>query len=405
MQAARGHESPSGLTRANGAARSAPRVGLSARPSTGFPGLAGADFAGGGARVGPDQGSGPDRRPPPQHPLLRNSFSMAVQTQRLPSTGPTNPSASYYYEALTLDPHFDLNALSRMAPNPFAVSAIRLANDAAVASARAASTNAAAESAVALMLRARADRRLGACPSRRELARPYPHRNSRSDAFFAFRSPMTTAGRFLAEAQALSPGLGLTLGGARLGGPIPIPGVDAHPARPDPPPEYDVVDASPSYGDANAQLVFDALRRSLAAAHESRPQPLGHHGPRAIGPAAPSHESSSTRCMRGRELSDAQRADLNAHLGGLGGEALRKSVCCSITLDVMNNPVVAADGYTYERSAIERWVAAKLCSPMTNEPMGPQLVPNLALRNVIDAALAQMKQAPAQRECPPQQPA
>lgn len=404
MQAAQGHERPSEVARANGAARSTPPAGVSGRSLTGFLELAAADLAGRGARVGPDQGSGPDRRSLPQHPPPRNSFSMAVQTQRLPSTGPTNPTASYYYEALTLDPHFDLNALSRRAPHPFAVSAIRLANDAAAAAASAAS-NAVSESAVATMLRARADRRLGACPSRRQLARPYPDRNSRSGAAFAFQAPMTAAGRFLAEAQALSPGLGLALRGPRLGGPIRIPGVDAHPARPDPPPEYDVVDASPSYGDTNAQLVFNALRRSLAAAQQSRPQSLVHHGSTAIEPAAPSRESSSAHCMRGRELSDAQRADLDAYLEGLGGEALRKSVCCSITLDVMNNPVVAADGYTYERSAIERWVAAKLCSPMTNESMGPQLVPNLALRNVIDAALAKMEQAPARRERPPQQPA
>ena len=31
--------------------------------------------------------------------------------------------------------------------------------------------------------------------------------------------------------------------------------------------------------------------------------------------------------------------------------------------------VVAADGFTYERTAITKWFAKSNCSPMTNEPL------------------------------------
>jgi hypothetical protein len=40
---------------------------------------------------------------------------------------------------------------------------------------------------------------------------------------------------------------------------------------------------------------------------------------------------------------------------------------------------------TAERAAIEAWIntAAVLRSPVTNEPMGPSLVPNITLRTII----------------------
>ena len=39
---------------------------------------------------------------------------------------------------------------------------------------------------------------------------------------------------------------------------------------------------------------------------------------------------------------------------------------CPITYCVMIDPVVCADGHSYERSAIERWLDTKSTSPMTN---------------------------------------
>lgn len=48
------------------------------------------------------------------------------------------------------------------------------------------------------------------------------------------------------------------------------------------------------------------------------------------------------------------------------------------------NPVIAADGSTYEQSAIEDWLSRKKFSPMTNEPLEHEfLIPNLALRRAV----------------------
>ena len=59
----------------------------------------------------------------------------------------------------------------------------------------------------------------------------------------------------------------------------------------------------------------------------------------------------------------------------------------------MREPVVCADGLTYEREAIEAWLrhqqerGAPLTSPKTNAPLPhAHLTPNRLLRNLIRAA-------------------
>ena len=49
--------------------------------------------------------------------------------------------------------------------------------------------------------------------------------------------------------------------------------------------------------------------------------------------------------------------------------------CCPLSCQLMEDPVVAADGYTYERSWVEEaFKRAPKKSPMTREPM-PNTVP------------------------------
>jgi len=57
---------------------------------------------------------------------------------------------------------------------------------------------------------------------------------------------------------------------------------------------------------------------------------------------------------------------------------------CSITLEIMKDPVICSDGHTYERNAIERWLITNNNSPMTGLPIDRHtLTPNIALRNLI----------------------
>lgn len=59
---------------------------------------------------------------------------------------------------------------------------------------------------------------------------------------------------------------------------------------------------------------------------------------------------------------------------------------CPITKSVMQDPVMAADGHSYERVAIERWFAeGSMLSPQTGLPLATTvLIPNHSLRQAID---------------------
>lgn len=58
---------------------------------------------------------------------------------------------------------------------------------------------------------------------------------------------------------------------------------------------------------------------------------------------------------------------------------------CPISQEIFRDPVVAADGHTYERAEIERWLGkGKQSSPMTNDKLQHMsLVPNIVVRSII----------------------
>lgn len=62
---------------------------------------------------------------------------------------------------------------------------------------------------------------------------------------------------------------------------------------------------------------------------------------------------------------------------------------CPITHEIMVEPVICSDGFTYERRAISEWfMAGKYTSPMTNEPLVTTAFKmNNELRNAIRSFL------------------
>jgi hypothetical protein len=63
------------------------------------------------------------------------------------------------------------------------------------------------------------------------------------------------------------------------------------------------------------------------------------------------------------------------------------SLQCPLTMEVMRDPVLAADGQTYERAEIEKWFAkGNRMSPLTGAELPSTLLtPNIALRKAIAA--------------------
>lgn len=58
-------------------------------------------------------------------------------------------------------------------------------------------------------------------------------------------------------------------------------------------------------------------------------------------------------------------------------------LCCPLTLNVMADPVVGSDGYTYERDAIAEVLARSQRSPFTRDVLKPDLYPNHGMRKRI----------------------
>ena len=57
---------------------------------------------------------------------------------------------------------------------------------------------------------------------------------------------------------------------------------------------------------------------------------------------------------------------------------------CSITAEIMTDPVCTSDGFTYEREAITAWLRTNDTSPLTGATLESKVLnPNLSLRGMI----------------------
>jgi len=70
-------------------------------------------------------------------------------------------------------------------------------------------------------------------------------------------------------------------------------------------------------------------------------------------------------------------------------EALKHAHICPITQSLFVDPVVAADGNTYERTAIEKWLAAHSTSPLNNEELPSKTVyPSITVRQAVTGIIS-----------------
>jgi U-box domain len=67
----------------------------------------------------------------------------------------------------------------------------------------------------------------------------------------------------------------------------------------------------------------------------------------------------------------------------LQGMKMRDEFLCPITYELLREPVVALDGHTYEKSAIEKWLKSNHTSPRSGEIMEDSIIPNTNLKKLI----------------------
>ena len=66
-------------------------------------------------------------------------------------------------------------------------------------------------------------------------------------------------------------------------------------------------------------------------------------------------------------------------------ETADDALLCPLTLALFHDPVVAEDGHTYERNAIETWIQKNGTSPITRKPiLLTNLIPNYTVKKIID---------------------
>ena len=88
--------------------------------------------------------------------------------------------------------------------------------------------------------------------------------------------------------------------------------------------------------------------------------------------------------LKKRALEERDEADANAEKKQKTLAAIAKEYICPITLMLPTEPVKAEDGHTYERKAIEGWLAQNATSPVTRAHMGPRLMEDYAAKNTIE---------------------
>lgn len=114
---------------------------------------------------------------------------------------------------------------------------------------------------------------------------------------------------------------------------------------------------------------FDALSRGEMPPGDDGHPPTDYPGGRGGIPAG----------LAGIELTNPGSAAEQRRL-----YALKNDLRCPITLEIMHDPVIAGDGHSYERSAIERWLSGHRTSPLTGRVMPSMtLLPNHRLRQLI----------------------
>ena len=61
--------------------------------------------------------------------------------------------------------------------------------------------------------------------------------------------------------------------------------------------------------------------------------------------------------------------------------------CCGFCLQItFLDPVIAADGHTYERTAMEHWIQHEAMSPVTGDLLPHhRLVPNMVIKSMVAA--------------------
>ena len=82
--------------------------------------------------------------------------------------------------------------------------------------------------------------------------------------------------------------------------------------------------------------------------------------------------------------------------------SIAAALICPLTKQLLTDPVFTMDGVTYERKAIEAWLAEHDTSPATGKPLpSKMLVDNVRTRGMVRAPAAKRRAPTRTRATPP----
>ena len=81
-----------------------------------------------------------------------------------------------------------------------------------------------------------------------------------------------------------------------------------------------------------------------------------------------------------------EKLNLNSNLNNNQLVEIPEDFLCPITQELMEDPVIAADGHSYERAAITLWLQGHHSSPLTNQRLSHRMITeNFTLKKAINA--------------------
>ena len=129
----------------------------------------------------------------------------------------------------------------------------------------------------------------------------------------------------------------------------------------------------------------EAVRQESLSAIEAMKSSVGKNNPKSTT-AQPRRSSDKVHASGTTRLEALALPD--QVLDELESEAGPDWLRCPITMEIMMDPVVAADGHTYEREPMLKWLKNSCRSPVTNQALpNKTLITNHAMRSQIAAIM------------------
>lgn len=114
----------------------------------------------------------------------------------------------------------------------------------------------------------------------------------------------------------------------------------------------------------------------------------------ALKQAEDQMEAAAVKQHRDEAMIQTQRQEIEQLKDVIAMRGKPSEAVCPMSLDLMIDPVVAADGHSYERHILEKWLEEHDTSPLTNEVLAHKfLTPNRALRVQVQRFIEECRAA------------